>query len=140
VGVVFRSLRLLACSLLFLPSGCRVAPSDSIGGLDVSRTLSLQPTQVVLHLPPNDGSPGLFPSSSRFVVTETRDGVGHARTEGLHWESSDPAIAIGEADGTVLAVATGSVLLSVRMSDQPSLMATASVIVKDGGRADVVLE
>ncbi|MNR89103.1 Bacterial Ig-like domain (group 2) [compost metagenome] len=105
-----------------------------------SRSLSLHPTQVLLYLPPNDGSPGLFPSSSRFFVTETQDGAGHARNEGLHWESSDPAIARTEADGTVHAVATGSVLLSVRMSDQPALMATASVIVKDGGRADVVLE
>lgn len=135
-----RFLRLLACSLFFSLSGCHVGLLDPIGEGEPSRALLLEPTEAVLHVPPAGGEPGLFPSTLRFGVLEQRDETRVARTEGLLWESSDPAIAVLEADGTVRALATGSVSVSVRVSDIPALVATASVYVKDGGQAHVVLE
>lgn len=140
---MLRSRWWLLLAVVFL-GACRFGGVDPAGDLDPApdrdRVLAIAPAHALLYLAPDGEGPGLYPSSQRFAVSETKDGQSVPVSETLRWESSDPAIALAEVDGTVRAIATGSVEIRVRTLTTPAFEATASVIVKDGGRADVILE
>jgi len=94
----------------------------------------------VLYLEAEDEAAGLYPSAIRFSVKAKGEGDGSPQAEALHWESSAPGVASVDAEGNVRAIATGSTVVTLRMRDDSAIEATASVLVKDGGRVDVVIE
>ncbi len=96
---------------------------------DQPRAITLDPLEAILHVSTEPGENHLYPNAIRFRVNEAR--------EGLSWESSDPGVAAADPDGTVRAVAAGTMVLTVRLKGAAA--ATATVAVKAGGRADVVL-
>ncbi len=76
----------------------------------------------------------------RVSVAEVLEGQIQERQQGVLWVSADPAVAIVSVDGTVSAVAPGQTTLTAQAPENPLLVATASVLVKDGGQAHVVLD
>jgi hypothetical protein len=102
--------------------------------------MTLDPAEIILHYVAESKATDLHPTALRVSVTEGRAGQFQERKESVHWISADPAVATVTAEGTVTAVAPGQTLLTAQAPENPSLIATASVIVKDGGQARVVLE
>ena len=150
-----KSFRWLAVGLSIMLAGCRIGSFHAIGDSDPigndptpspssepadARVFALEPSHAVLYLAADGDAKGLYPSTIRFSVRELRGGDASQRQEGLRWESSAPEIAEIDADGLVRAVATGSVLVTLRESAGAAFEATASVTVKDGGLVDVVIE
>ncbi len=102
--------------------------------------MALTPAQVTIYVPSETGDSDHFPALARFEVTEVREALLQPWTGDLTWESSNPAIATVDADGTVRAVSAGTVVVTVSPVENVSIVATASVSVKEGGRLNVLLE
>ena len=144
-----KSFQWLALGLSIMLSGCWFSHLQPIGDPHDppakgepgdARALALEPGHAELYLAADGDEPGLYPSTIRFSVRDIRGGEASTRTDALTWESSAPEIAEVDDLGHVRAIATGSVLLTVRANDEVALEATASVTVKDGGRVDVLIE
>ena len=139
-----KSLRWLALGLPVMLVGCALIgfpgsgdPLDTPGNL---RTIALEPSHAVLYLAADGDAVGLYPSAIRFGVKAKGEGDAVPQAEALDWESSAPGVAAVDAEGNVRAIATGSAVVTVRTRDEAAIEATASVLVKDGGRVDVVIE
>ena len=141
--VSVKSFRWLAFGLPSMLVGCALIGFPGSGDLQNpprnSRTLSLEPSHAVLSLAA-DEEEGLYPSTMRFSVKAHGGGEASLQAEGLHWESSYPGVAVVDAEGKVRAIATGSAVVTLRTRDDALSVATASVLVTDGGRVDVHIE
>lgn len=126
---------LVGCALIAFPGSGD--PQDTPGN---TRTIALEPNHAVLYLVADGEAKGLYPSTIRFSVNAHGEGEASLQAEGLHWESSAPGVAAVDAEGNVRAIATGSAVVTVRTPGEAVSVATASVLVKDGGRVDVLIE
>jgi hypothetical protein len=130
----------LAFGLIATLAACQFPP---FGGLHVpgeARSISLDPPRTILHVASASVPSGLYPNARRFDVKEMREGKAQILSEGVSWESSDPGVAVVGRDGTVRAVAPGSMVLKARLIGLDVPAATAAVTVTAGGRADVTLD
>jgi hypothetical protein len=125
--------------LLILPA-CHLLPFDAVGTPQGPLSLVLKPSQVILHYHADSTETDLYPTALRVSATEVRDGQTREHQERVLWVSADPAVATVAIDGTVTAVAPGQTTLTAQAPENPTLIATASVLVKDGGQAHVVLD
>lgn len=116
-------------------AGCEGLLLGSRDLASVPTEFTLEPAQATLYLAPEAGLDAVYPESIRFTLRPATQ----LPSTAVRWETSDASIAEVDSEGTVRAKATGSCVVRVRL-EEASRSATASVEVKEGGRADVTLE
>jgi hypothetical protein len=129
-GLLAAGLFLAACQ----PFGLGIADKP-----DAPKALTVTPAATTVYLPPESEVTPVHPTTVT-LEAKLQGAKETLKADMLQWTSSDPAIAAVDAQGKVLAVSMGSVVVMVRVSGDETLLATASVQVLDaGGRANVTV-
>ncbi|MNK84087.1 Bacterial Ig-like domain (group 2) [compost metagenome] len=104
--------------------------------------LQISPDHITLYMPGEQGDEEHYPSSSQVtarILDEAGTPMLGAAGE-VRWETSDPQVVKVEVTGRLTALATGSATIRATAIARTSLGATMSVLVRDVGRADVVVK